>query len=83
MKCDQKVVNRVKRTIGQLNGVLDMIGQERDCKEIVTQLSASKSNLDRTISLITTQNLLNKIRENYDIDEQSIINELDLIVKTK
>lgn len=83
MKCDQKVINRVKRTIGQLNGVLDMIGQERDCKEIVTQLSASKSNLDRTISLITTQNLLNKIRENYDIDEQSIINELDLIVKTK
>ena len=34
------VVNRLRRAEGQIGGVLRMIEQGRDCKDIITQLVA-------------------------------------------
>ena len=33
-------LNRLRRALGQLDGVIAMIEQGRDCREIVTQLAA-------------------------------------------
>jgi DNA-binding FrmR family transcriptional regulator len=41
------VLNRLRRAQGQLGGVISMIEQGRDCKEVVTQLAAVSSALDR------------------------------------
>jgi DNA-binding FrmR family transcriptional regulator len=41
------VVNRLRRAEGQIGGVLRMIEQGRDCKDIVTQLVAVNHALDR------------------------------------
>lgn len=41
------VVNRLRRAEGQVGGVLRMIEQGRDCKDIVTQLVAVNHALDR------------------------------------
>ena len=41
------VVNRLRRAQGQLGGVLRMIEEGRDCKDIVTQLAAVNRALDR------------------------------------
>lgn len=41
------VLNRLKRAQGQLAGVISMIEQGRDCKEVVTQLAAVSRALDR------------------------------------
>jgi len=41
------VVNRLRRAEGQIGGVLRMIEQRRDCKDIVTQLVAVNHALDR------------------------------------
>ncbi len=83
MKCEQKLVNRIKRLVGQLNGVLTMMEEERKCDEIVTQLLASKGNIEKTISLITTQNLINKLSETENINIENIQKEIDLIIKSK
>jgi len=42
-----KVVNRLKRAQGQLAGVVRMLEEGRGCEDIVTQLSAVGSALDR------------------------------------
>ncbi len=42
-----KVVNRLKRAQGQLAGVVRMLGEGRDCEDVVTQLSAVSKALDR------------------------------------
>lgn len=42
------VLNRLRRAQGQLAGVISMIEQGRDCKDIVTQLAAVSRALDRT-----------------------------------
>jgi DNA-binding FrmR family transcriptional regulator len=41
------VINRLRRAQGQLGGVIRMLEESRDCKEVVTQLSAVNRALDR------------------------------------
>jgi DNA-binding FrmR family transcriptional regulator len=41
------VVKRLRRAEGQIGGVIRMIEDGRDCKEIVTQLAAVSKALDR------------------------------------
>lgn len=42
-----EVLNRLRRAQGQLAGVIAMIEQGRECKDIVTQLAAVSKALDR------------------------------------
>jgi DNA-binding FrmR family transcriptional regulator len=41
------VLSRLRRAQGQLAGVITMIEQGRDCKDVVTQLAAVSRALDR------------------------------------
>lgn len=41
------VINRLKRAEGQLGGVLRMLEEGRECEDIVTQLAAVSSAIDR------------------------------------
>lgn len=41
------VLNRLRRAQGQLAGVITMIEQGRECKDVVTQLAAVSRALDR------------------------------------
>ncbi len=41
------VLNRLRRAHGQLAGVIGMIEQGRDCKDVVTQLAAVSRALDK------------------------------------
>ncbi|MDH6193592.1 DNA-binding FrmR family transcriptional regulator [Mycobacterium frederiksbergense] len=41
------VLNRLRRAQGQLSGVISMIEQGRDCRDVVTQLAAVSRALDR------------------------------------
>ncbi|GAB3377171.1 metal-sensitive transcriptional regulator [Amycolatopsis echigonensis] len=42
-----QVRNRLRRAQGQLAGVITMIDEGRDCKDVVTQLAAVSRALDR------------------------------------
>ena len=52
-----KYITRLKRSEGQLRGIQKMIEEERDCVDIITQLTAVRSSVDRVIELIITENL--------------------------
>ena len=41
------VINRIKRARGQLEGVVRMLEEGRDCGDVVTQLAAVSRALDR------------------------------------
>ncbi|KGM18039.1 MULTISPECIES: metal-sensitive transcriptional regulator [Corynebacterium] len=51
MKLDPETLtpalNRLKRARGQLDAVIRMIEEERDCQDIVTQLAAASKAIDR------------------------------------
>lgn len=62
MKVESKVINRAKRANGQLSGVIRMMEEERDCIDVVTQLSAVRSSVDRMIGMIVAENLYDCIQ---------------------
>lgn len=71
---------------GQLRGILKMMEEGKDCKAVITQLSAVRSGADRAIGLIVSQNLLECIQK-ADGDEQAINNSIqeavNLFVKSR
>ena len=49
------VLNRLRRAQGQLGAVISMVEQGKDCRSVVTQLSAVSSALDKAgFSIIAT-----------------------------
>ncbi|MFC7686669.1 metal-sensitive transcriptional regulator [Ureibacillus sp. GCM10028918] len=83
---DDKVRNRVKRMEGQLRGILKMMDEGKDCKDVITQLSAVRSGVDRSIGLIVSQNLIECI-QNANGDEEalnvSVQEAVNLFVKSR
>lgn len=70
MEYDKKLKNRVKRVEGQLRGVLKMMEENKECRDVVTQMSAARNALDRALALIVSQNLEECIR-NEKLDDES------------
>lgn len=81
MKCDAKIVNRIKRSEGQLHGILKMLEEEKDCKDIVNQLSAVRSSVDRIIALIVVNNL--KQLSEANASENDIEEAVELLMKSR
>lgn len=86
MEYDKSVINRLKRIEGQLKGVLGMMEQGKDCKDIVTQLSAARSAIDRTMGVIVSTNLEQCVRENVEKGENTdvLVKEaVELLIKSR
>ncbi|WP_332649073.1 metal-sensitive transcriptional regulator [Lysinibacillus sp. 54212] len=86
MGYDVKVSNRLKRIEGQLRAVLRMIDEQKDCKEVITQLSAIRSGVDRTIGVIAMENLLGCIQEadGDDVKVNQVVQQaMDLMIKSR
>ena len=80
MACDPKLINRLKRTEGQIRGIQAMIEEERDCSEIITQLSAVESSVKKVMGIIVTENIKNKLS---DEEGEELLESLKLIDKLK
>lgn len=51
------VLNRLRRAQGQLAGVISMVEQGKDCRDVVTQLAAVSKALDRAGFKIVATNM--------------------------
>lgn len=83
---NSKYITRLKRSEGQLRGIQKMIEEERDCIDIITQLSAVRSSVDRVIELLITENLMECINnplENLVEQKEKIEKAIKYIVKSK
>ena len=86
MQYDDKVITRMKKIEGQLRGVLRMMEEEQDCKAVITQLSAIRSAVDRTIGVVVTDNLvtcLNDEEATEDNKRALVKQAVDLLVKSR
>lgn len=55
-------INRLRRAQGQIAGVIRMLEDKRDCKDIVMQVSAASRALDRAGFAIVTGGLAQCLR---------------------
>ncbi len=86
MEYNSQVKNRIKRVEGQLRGVLRMMEQGEDCKDVISQLSAAKTALDRSVGLIVSLNLVECVRDSQESGENTdeIVKEaVNLLVKSR
>lgn len=87
MDYNDQMKNRIKRIEGQLRGILRMMEENKDCKEVITQLSASRTAIDRTIGVIVSTNLVKCVQIADNQGEKSmedIVKEaVELLVKSR
>jgi DNA-binding FrmR family transcriptional regulator len=67
----QKVIARLRRAQGQIDGVVRMIESGRDCKDIVTQVAAASKALDRAGFAIVSGAMGQCLNENLPADERA------------
>ena len=86
MRYDDKMKNRIKRIEGQIRGILKMMEENKDCKEVVTQLSAVRSAVDRTVGVIVSSNLVECVlvaEKNGDKTKEVITEAVNMLVKSR
>ncbi|PFG06200.1 metal-sensitive transcriptional regulator [Bacillus sp. es.034] len=86
MEYNAQIINRIKRVEGQLRGVVRMMEQGEDCKDVITQLSAAKTALDRSVGLIVSMNLVECVRDSHETGEstEELVKEaVNLLVKSR
>jgi len=86
MEYNDQMKNRVKRMEGQLRGILKMMEDNKDCKEVITQMSAVRSAVDRTMGVIVSSNLVECVveAENNGEETDELIKEaVNLLVQSR
>ncbi len=83
---DDDIKRRLRRVEGQVRGVLNMMEEGKNCKDVVSQLSAVRSAVDKTMALIVAVNLEQCIREENEAgnDTSKMVHEaVELLVKSR
>lgn len=86
MEYNDQIKNRVKRIEGQLRGIIKMMEDNKDCKDVITQLSAVRSAVDRTVGVIVSSNLVECVLEankNGRKTDEIIKEAVNLLVKSR
>ncbi|GMA60341.1 metal-sensitive transcriptional regulator [Alicyclobacillus fastidiosus] len=86
MQYNDKMKHRLNRIEGQVRGVLGMMEQEKPCKDVVTQLSAIRTAVDRVIMYVVGENMEQCIRDEIaggGSADQVIKEAIDLLMKSR
>lgn len=86
MEYTNEIKNRLRRAEGQIRGVLRMMEEQKHCKDVVSQLSAVRSAIDRAIAQIVATNLQQCIIEEqkHGNDSSKVVEEaIQLLVKSR
>ncbi len=83
---DDGVKRRLRRVEGQVRGVLKMMEEEKNCKDVVSQLSAVRSAVDKAIAYVVAVNLEKCILEEKELgnDTGKVVQEaVELLIKSR
>lgn len=83
MKCDVRLLNRIKRVQGQTNGIINMMENEESCEALIAQLKAVRNSVDKIINILLANNLIDSIQQKYNIELENIDEALELLIKHK
>ncbi|MDD9150261.1 MULTISPECIES: metal-sensitive transcriptional regulator [unclassified Sporolactobacillus] len=79
--------NRLKRIDGQVQGILRMMNEGADCRNVVMQMTAARTAMDRALGLIVGKNLEECLRrqiENGEGSTEQLIDEaVQMLVKSR
>ncbi|VDG21291.1 metal-sensitive transcriptional regulator [Lactiplantibacillus mudanjiangensis] len=79
----KQITTRLKRSAGQLDGVLRMMAEDRPCEDVLVQLAAVKSSVDKAMKLVIARNISGCVDQMSTDDVENLAHSLDLLLKTK
>ncbi|WP_320163166.1 metal-sensitive transcriptional regulator [uncultured Trichococcus sp.] len=83
---NKNIINRIKRAEGQMRGILAMMEDGKNCSDVVTQLSAVRSSIDRAMGIIVAENLVSCVNDQEKdgmSKEESVQQAINLLVKSR
>lgn len=86
MNYDDNMKRRLRRVEGQVRGVLKMMEEEKYCKDVVSQLSAIRSAVDKTLALVVAVNLEQCLLDEREKggDTSKVVQEaVELLIKSR
>ncbi len=84
MMYDNDIKLRLRRFEGQARGVLRMMEEEQNCKDVVHQLSAIRSAIDKAIACIAASNLEQCLLEEKGQDRSKLVKSaVDLLIRSR
>ena len=81
MKCSRSLVLRLKKTQGQMNGIMKMMEAGSECEALAMQLRAVRNSIDKILALMAVENLIETIESNHQIELENIDDAVDILVK--
>ncbi len=72
----KKIINRMKRMIGQLNGIMKMIEEDRYCDDVLIQLSAVDKSIKSLANSILDEHLHSCVLENIKNGDEKALDEI-------
>jgi DNA-binding FrmR family transcriptional regulator len=69
MKNTEQLINNV---IGQLEGIKRMLGEKKECLDVLIQLKAAKSGINSVTNKIIEENTLDCLSGDKEIDKEKI-----------
>lgn len=84
MMYDNDIKLRLRRFEGQARGVLRMMEEEQNCKDVVNQLSAIRSAIDKAIACVAATNLEKCLLEETGQDRSELVKgAVDLLIQSR
>jgi len=77
----KSVLNRLSRAIGHLSAVRTMVEDERDCSEVLMQLAAVRSAINRVSEIILKDHLDNCIVDAVQTGDMAAIERLNQAIE--
>ncbi len=80
LEVQRNVQTRLNRAIGQLNGVKDMIEDNRYCGDVLTQLAAAEKAIRRVSEIVLREHMRTCVVEEVQAGNTEIVDEVvDLV----
>jgi DNA-binding FrmR family transcriptional regulator len=78
----EAILRRLHRAEGQVRGIIRMVEEEKDCEDVLTQVAAARSAMDRIGIHIITHRMRECLSENPpDAPEDSIAEAIDIFLR--
>ena len=76
----KKIINRMSRAIGHMESIKKMVEEERDCSDILIQISAVRSAINNVGKIILQDHINNCVVDAVETGDKKVLEDLNSAV---
>lgn len=76
----KRIIDRLSRTIGHLEGIRTMVQEERDCSDVLIQISAVRASLAGIGKLLLSDHIEHCVAEALETGDSKVLDDLNTAI---